>query len=168
MRSVQERTKITRAPCRKRTGDAVSRAENFGDFIKADQKVLSEGCESRNNHRLAVGGARFNHSLVQRYPFMKPNLLKRRKGVYGSFSSCRRSRKSSFQTLHWNLRKPKKNYHGIKVLQSLIDLRRMVLLRQQYAELKNLCSILAAWMKSGGGFHGIVLLSAKCSRPPGM
>ena len=26
----------------------------FGDLIKADHKVLSEGCESRNNHRYAV------------------------------------------------------------------------------------------------------------------
>ena len=26
----------------------------FGDLITADQKVLSEGCESRNNHRYAV------------------------------------------------------------------------------------------------------------------
>ena len=39
---------------RKRTGDAVLPAENFGDLITADHKVLSEGCESRNNHRYAV------------------------------------------------------------------------------------------------------------------
>ena len=30
------------------------RAEQFGDLITADLKVLSEGCESRNNHRYAV------------------------------------------------------------------------------------------------------------------
>ena len=42
-----QRTKITRAPCRKRIGGAVPRAENFGDLITADHKVLSEGCESR-------------------------------------------------------------------------------------------------------------------------
>ena len=50
------RTKITRAPCRKRTGDAVARAEKkkLGDLITADHKILSEGCESRNNHRYAV------------------------------------------------------------------------------------------------------------------
>ena len=28
--------------------------ENFGDLITADHKVLSEGCESRNNYRYAV------------------------------------------------------------------------------------------------------------------
>ena len=48
------RTNITRASCRKRTGTASLRAENFGDLITADHKVLSEGCESRNNHRHAV------------------------------------------------------------------------------------------------------------------
>ena len=30
---------------------AVPRAENLGDLTRADHKVLSEGCESRNNHR---------------------------------------------------------------------------------------------------------------------
>ena len=49
-----QRTKITRAPCRRRIGGAVPRAENFGDLITADHKVLSEGCESRINHRYAV------------------------------------------------------------------------------------------------------------------
>ena len=49
-----KRTKITRAPCRRRNGEAVFRAENFGDLITADHKVLSDNCESRNNHRYAV------------------------------------------------------------------------------------------------------------------
>ena len=49
-----KRTQITRAPCRRRNGGAVPRAEHFGDLITADHKVLSEGCESRNNHRYAV------------------------------------------------------------------------------------------------------------------
>ena len=47
-------SKITRASCRKRTGTIVPRAENVGDSITADHKVLGEGCESRNNHRYAV------------------------------------------------------------------------------------------------------------------
>ena len=41
-----KRTKITRAPCRRRNGEAVPRAENFGDLITADHKVLSEDCEA--------------------------------------------------------------------------------------------------------------------------
>ena len=36
-----ERTKITRAPCRRRNRGAVPRSENFGDLITADHKVLS-------------------------------------------------------------------------------------------------------------------------------
>ena len=49
-----KRTKITRAPCRRCNGEATLRAENFGDLITADHKVLSNNCESRNNHRYAV------------------------------------------------------------------------------------------------------------------
>ena len=49
-----QRTKITRAPCRRRNGGAVPRAEKFGDLITADHKVLSDNCESRNNHGYAV------------------------------------------------------------------------------------------------------------------
>ena len=48
------RTKMTRAPCRRRTGEAVLRAEKFGDLITADHKVLNEGCGSRDNIRYAV------------------------------------------------------------------------------------------------------------------
>ena len=45
---------ITRGPCRRRNSGAVPRAEIFGGLIAADHKVLSEGCESRDNHRYAV------------------------------------------------------------------------------------------------------------------
>ena len=48
------RTKITRASCGKRTGTVVPRAEKFGNLTAADDKILSEGCESRNNHPYAV------------------------------------------------------------------------------------------------------------------
>ena len=53
-REVSRRTKFTRCPCRKRTCNQIPRAENFGDFIKADPNVLNEECESRNSHRYAV------------------------------------------------------------------------------------------------------------------
>ena len=63
-----QRTKITRAPCRRRIDGAVLRAENFGDFITADHKVLSEGCESRNNHRYAVVVQDLATQWIQSYP----------------------------------------------------------------------------------------------------
>ena len=49
-----KRTKISGAPCRRRNGEAVPRAVNFGDLITADHKVLSDNWESGNNHRYAV------------------------------------------------------------------------------------------------------------------
>ena len=43
-----------KAPCRRRTGEAVPRAEKFGDLTKADLNALNEEGESRSNHRYAV------------------------------------------------------------------------------------------------------------------
>ena len=63
-----QRTKITRAPCRRRIGGAVPRAENFGDLITADHKIVSEGCESRNNHRYAVVVQDLATQWIQSYP----------------------------------------------------------------------------------------------------
>ena len=63
-----KRTKITRAPCRRRNGEAVPRAEIFGDLITADHKVLSDNCESRNNHRHAVVVQDLATQWIQAYP----------------------------------------------------------------------------------------------------
>ena len=63
-----QRTKITRAPCRRRIGGAVLRAENFGDLITADHKVLRESCESRNNHRHAIVVQDLATQWIQSYP----------------------------------------------------------------------------------------------------
>ena len=63
-----KRTKITRAPCRRRTGEAVPRAHNFGYLITADHKVLSDNCESRNNHRYAVVVQDLATQWIQAYP----------------------------------------------------------------------------------------------------
>ena len=63
-----QRTKITRAPCRRCSGGAVHRAENVGDLITADHKVLSEGCESRHNHRYAIVVQDLATHWIQSYP----------------------------------------------------------------------------------------------------
>ena len=63
-----QRTKITRAPFRRRIGGAVLRAENVGDLITADHKVLSDNCESRNNHRCAVVVQDLATQWIQAYP----------------------------------------------------------------------------------------------------
>ena len=63
-----KRTKITRAPCRRLKGEAVPRADNFGDLITADHKVLSDICDSRNNHRHAVVVQDLGTQWIQAYP----------------------------------------------------------------------------------------------------
>ena len=63
-----KRTKITRAPCRRRNGGAVLSAENVGDLITADHEVLSENCESRNSHRYAVVVQDLATQWIQAYP----------------------------------------------------------------------------------------------------
>ena len=90
-----QKTKITRAPCRRRNGGAVHRAENFGDLKTADHKVLSDNCESRNNHRFAIVVQDLATQWIQAYPcktrtsqetqrslqkFLEPN--RKRKVIY--------------------------------------------------------------------------------------
>ena len=62
------KTKITRASCRRRAGTVVPRAENVGDLITADHKILSEGSESRTNHRYAVMVQDLATQWLQSYP----------------------------------------------------------------------------------------------------
>ena len=63
-----KRTKITRTPCRRRKGEAIPRAVNFGVLITADHKVLSDNCESRYNHRYAVVVQDLATQWIQAYP----------------------------------------------------------------------------------------------------
>ena len=59
---------MTRAPCRRRTGEALLRAEKFGDLITAGHKVLNEKGESRNSHRYAVVYQDLATQWIQSYP----------------------------------------------------------------------------------------------------
>ena len=63
-----QRDQNCKGPCRRRIGGAVPRAQNFGDLTTADHKVLSEGCESRNNHRYAVVVQDLATQWIQSYP----------------------------------------------------------------------------------------------------
>ena len=66
-----KRTNITRTPCRRRNSEAVPRAANFGDLIRADHKVLSDNCESRNNHLYAVVVQDLATQWIQAHPCKK-------------------------------------------------------------------------------------------------
>ena len=58
-----KRTKITRAPCRRRNGEAVPRAVNFGDLITADHKVLSDNLRISKQSSICSRGAGSSHSM---------------------------------------------------------------------------------------------------------
>ena len=142
-----KRTKITRASCRRRNSGAVPRPENFGDLIAADHKVLSEGCESRNNHRYAVVGHPNGSSRIR----AEQKLLRKHKGA------CKKSwspkRKPKVMYIPWNLAKPVKIFPGIIVRRHHTDRKQMGLLKAQCAEWKKVrlqycCN--QVWMKNGG------------------
>ena len=65
---IRLRTKMTRAPCRRRNEGSIPRAEKFGDLITADDKVLNEGSESWNNHGYAVVVQDLATQWIQSYP----------------------------------------------------------------------------------------------------
>ena len=102
-----QRTKITRAPCRRRIDRVVLRAENFGDLITADYKVLSENCESRNNHRYAVVVQDLATQWIQSY------LCKTKTFKETQRSLQRRIPKSFTLTIPWNSAKLVKISPGI-------------------------------------------------------
>ena len=58
-----KRTKITRAPCRRRNGEAVPRAVNFGDLTTADHKVLSGQLRISKQSLICSRGAGLSHSM---------------------------------------------------------------------------------------------------------
>ena len=101
-------------PCRRRIGGDVPRAENFGDLITADHKVLSEGCESRNNHRYAIVVQDLATQWIQSIR-AKRKLLRKHKGVCKSSWSRIGSLKSFTLTIPWNLAKLVKIFPGVYV-----------------------------------------------------
>ena len=127
------RTKISRAPCRRRIGGAVPRAENFGDLITADHKILSEGCESRNNLRYAVVVQDLATQWIQSYR-AKQKLLRKHKGACKSSWSQIRNLKSFTLTIPWNLAKLVRFFPGIIERRHHTDRKQMGLRREQYAE----------------------------------
>ena len=128
-----QRTKITRAPCRRRNGEAVPRAANFGDLVTADRKVLSDNCESRNNHRYAVVVQDLAAQWIQAYPCKNKTSQETQRSLKSSWNP-RGSLKSFTLTTPWNSEKLVKTFHGIIARLHHIDQRLMVLQKEQCAE----------------------------------
>ena len=138
-----KRTKITRVSCRRRNGKAVPRATNFGDLITGDHKVLSDNCESRNNHRYAVVVQDLATQWIQAYP-CKTKLHKKPRDTCKSSWNPRGNKKSFTLTIPWNSAKLVKISSGIIARLHHIDRRIMVLRKEQCAvKGRHLCCIVA-------------------------
>ena len=128
-----KRTKITRAPCRRRKGEAVPRAVNFGDLITADHKVLSDNCESRNSHRYAVVVQDVATQWIQAYPCKNKTSQETQRSLQKSWNP-RGNQKSFTLTIPWNSAKLVKIFPGIIARLHHTDRRLMVLPKEQCAE----------------------------------
>ena len=71
-----ERTKITRAACRRRKGEAVPRADNFGDLITADHKVLSDKLRVSKQSSIRSRGTGSNYSMDPGVPVQEQNFTR--------------------------------------------------------------------------------------------
>ena len=71
-----KRTKITRAPCRRRKGEAVPRADNFGDLITADHKVPKRQLRVSKQSSLRSRGTGFSYSMDPGVSVQKQNFTR--------------------------------------------------------------------------------------------
>ena len=114
-------------------------------------------------------GTRFGNLIDSILSVQEPKLKLLRKHQRACKSSWSRpgNQKSFTLTRPWNLAKLVKNYLGIIVRQHRTDRKRKWdLLKERHAELKKgylLYYCNQVWMKMVGGFHGMLLLSAKHS-----
>ena len=77
-------TTLTRAPCRRRIGGVVPRAENFGDLITADHKVLSDRLRISKQSPIRSRGAGLGHPMDPVVSVQNKKLRMKHKGAYKS------------------------------------------------------------------------------------
>ena len=146
-----QRTKITRAPCRRRVGGAVPRAEKFGDLIKADNKIMWKLWIS-NQSPICSRGAGLGHSMDPVVSVQKETGNQR-----------------SLQKFLEPDRKPKVSYtdnESLHVYTSQIGDQWNCWKSSAQSKGRYLCCIVAIgskW-KLVGRFHGMLHLSAKRHR----
>ena len=107
---------------------------NFGDLITADHKVLSDNCESRNNHRYAVVVQDLATQWIQAYPCKTKTSQETQSRLQKFLEPQRGNQKSFTLTIPWNSEKLVKIFHGIIARLHHTDRRLMVLPKEQCAE----------------------------------
>ena len=125
-----QRTKITRAPCWRRIGGAVPRADFFGDLLSADHKVLSEGSWISKQSSICSRGARTWPPTGSSRIRSKKKLLRNHKGACKSSWSRTGNLKWFTLKIPWNLAKPVKIFPGIILRRHHTDRKQMGLLRE--------------------------------------
>ena len=124
------RTKITKASCTRRTGEASPRAEKFGDLITADHKVLNKKRESGDNHQYAVVVQDLATQRIQSRPCKTVSAHDTGKKLILNSWNRPKHQKLCVRTTRWNLRKHVRFCHEITALQHLIDPRQNASLKE--------------------------------------
>ena len=87
--------------------------KNFGDLITADHKVLSDNCESRNNHRYAVVVQDLATQWIQAYPCKNKTSQETQRSLQKFLEPDEEDLKSFTLTIPWNSAKLVKISPGI-------------------------------------------------------
>ena len=165
-RSREQKWCRVRASCRRRTGTVVPGTENLDNLTIADRKGLSEGCESRNNHRHAVVVQDLATQWIRSYPcktttsqetqkslrkFLEPT--KKPKVIYTDNSWDFRKACEDLSWNHCTCTPHRSGTNGIaeRAERRVKEGTSAVLLQSGLDE------------KMVGGFHWMLLLPAKCS-----
>ena len=125
--------KLQGALCRRRNGGAVPRAENFGDLITTDHKVLSDNCESRNNHRYVIVVQDLATQWIQAYPCKTKTSQETQRSLQ-KFLEPDRKPKVIYTDNSVEFANLVKIFHGIIARLHHTDRRLMVLPKEQCAE----------------------------------
>ena len=127
-----QRTKITRAACRRRNGGAVPRAEKFGDLITADHKSSQWRLwVSKQSSICNRGGLTWPPQWIQSYPCKTKTSPETQRSLQKFLEP---DRKPKVIYIPWNSAKPVKIFPGIIVRQHHTDQKQMGLLKEQCAE----------------------------------
>ena len=106
----------------------------FGDLITADHKVLSDNCESRNNHRYAVVVQDLATQWIPIISVQNKNFTGTPAKLSKVPGTREENQKSFTLTIPWNWAKLVKIFPGIIARLHHIDRRLMVLRKEQCAE----------------------------------